>query len=467
MIRAGRTIAAIVLACLVAGDPAVASTWDQALVTSLIDQGRDAEAIALCDAAIDLAHAPGGVEDLDILSAGRDAASTKYGILRRTKAAIPEIIDALDTALSFEVTMEWHGLIEIMPGEPKFGPEWIPRRKGLELLVLSSEAGDAGRRVDLAMGGVQLLVDAVEDRWRRSLDHPGTPDLVYDANNAITETWSLVDARSRRDVLIEQRLRLFDVVDDLAARGRLRLFTEGQDDLSFGHGDSMLGSLIGTRMETGPIEVDFVASVQSWLDSIPDEDWRSGPGYGVVSNAGSMVGRVVDSGRYVEGIDVLAETLLRIRGLLPDRQEAASIASDRITASGALLLADRYDDARLMLDRIPNGLDPSIDFMTMIVRRNIDAADVGAPIEENPLPMARASSSETSSVTIEDATVPGSPTTRIEAVPSSNQPEPTATNPGRSAPESPSSWTLAWPAGLLGMVVLGLGWFVVRRPNPT
>ena len=52
MIRAGRTIAAIVLACLVAGDPAVASTWDQALVTSLIDQGRDAEAIALCDAAI-------------------------------------------------------------------------------------------------------------------------------------------------------------------------------------------------------------------------------------------------------------------------------------------------------------------------------------------------------------------------------------------------------------------------------
>ena len=126
MIRAGRTIAVIVLACLVAGDPAVASTWDQALVTSLIDQGRDAEAIALCDAAIDLAHAPGGVEDLDILSAGRDAASTKYGILRRTKAAIPEIIDALDAALSFEVTMEWHGLIEIMPGEPKFGPEWIP-----------------------------------------------------------------------------------------------------------------------------------------------------------------------------------------------------------------------------------------------------------------------------------------------------------------------------------------------------
>ena len=276
-----------------------------------------------------------------------------------------------------------------------------------------------------------------------------------------------MDARSRRDVLIEQRLRLFDVVDDLAARGRLRLFTEGQDDLSFGHGDSMLGSLIGTRMETGPIEVDFVASVQSWLDSIPDEDWRSGPGYGVVSNAGSMVGRVVDSGRYVEGIDVLAETLLRIRGLLPDRQEAASIASDRITASGALLLADRYDDARLMLDRIPNGLDPSIDFMTMIVRRNIDAADVGAPIEENPLPMARSLVFRNEFRDDRECDRPRGSDHADRGRPSLESARADRDESRSVRSESPSSWTLAWPAGLLGLVVLGLGWFVVRRPNPT
>ena len=371
----------MVVASLFAMPASSMGFWDEQLATSLLEEARYDEVLALCDQEID------GIHDIEhptisdikgVIQAG----TVKIKALTSLDAPTSEILGVVRTNLTMEANLEWRGWARYPDGTGQvFGPERIDYGVGLTGFQLSQGIDDPFLRSQLIAESASLVADSAMQRWSRIVDHPGTMYLIHNANMAIVDGQPFVNNRMDQRALFDAREVLIDVVDGMADRNLLRLRLNGSTD-GFAEGDIALGSILRHRMGNGPIDADLVASVNSWIDSIPDQSWRP-PGSSLMTVVHDLITKANQTTVPVAGVDELADSLndIKQRNELDGSWPVGSIASARIDHADALIRAGRIEDAKMILGFVPVGLSPGIDGMRNVVAGKIRKAEGPAQAE--------------------------------------------------------------------------------------
>jgi hypothetical protein len=373
----------MVVASLFAMPASSMGYWDEQLATSLLEEARYDEVLALCDLEIDGIHAIDEPTISDIKGVIQ-AGTMKIKALTSLDAPASEILGVVRTNLAMEANLEWRGWARYPEGTGQvFGPERIDYGVGLTGFQLSQGIDDPFLRSQLIAESASLVADSAMQRWLRIVDHPGTMFLIHDANMAIVDGQPFVKTKKDHRALFDAREVLIDVIDGMADRNLLRLRLNGSTD-GLAEGDSALGSIVRHRMDNGPIDADLVASVKSWIDSIPDQSWRD-QGGSFMGSIHTLIIRANQTRIPIPGVDELCDSLADIKRRigLTRNSPVGVVASDRIDYAEAMVRAGRIEDARTLLSFVPVGLSPGIDGMRNVVARKIRKAEGPAQAEAN------------------------------------------------------------------------------------
>ncbi|MFM1831724.1 MAG: hypothetical protein RLZZ461_40 [Planctomycetota bacterium] len=366
----------------------IGTDWDEEATRALIDRGRIDQAMEACDAAIANVFQQGFDQDKPLMD-GIEASEIKLGILEAMDASVDQRLECLETWSEFQANAEWQGVIDL-DGYPdfKFGPEWIQWRSGSYMANLGRSliaTGDLGAIQDgqrLIRDAALALAEVARLRVDRRPDHPDLPVLVHDANAMIKEYIAYDTRGVDTDILRATREDLISIVNQIASLGLLDLWTDEAD--GFSSSDASLGGLVGSRLSDQPVDEFIVTSLTTWLDAVPAETWRRGPGWGVLNAARDTLQLALQSDQPIPGVDRLAEALVRILQMTP-RASQEYIATNQFNLVSALVQAGRLDEAETMFESLPPSSSEWVSFYRRGAGRALkNAGRLATPKAESP-----------------------------------------------------------------------------------